>query len=312
MCNILPRCFFFVVFALSIIAGAPNDTVWAWDDLGHEIVAIVAADNLSPTAREHIAKTLGTNSDVVSLERAMAIASLRPDHEFRDKDPSTARWHFIDICLQDQRRDLPARCPGGACVTAKIDEYARRLKEGNCDKWGGDGDLAFLIHLVGDIHQPLHAATDADKGGNCIAVNSTPYAPNLHAAWDIAVVEELEKNVHSENALAHKLEHLYAQQKTVDSWEPGETENFAWESHQIASFQIYERLSIPLRPCKPEVHNCTLAPRGAVNLDSAYMSNASAIAAEQLVKAGFRLASLLNQIWPGGSTRPSCREREPL
>ncbi len=63
-----------------------------------------------------------------------------------------------------------------------------RLKEGNCDKWGASGDLAFLIDLVGDIHQPLHAATDADKGGNCIAMESHPHARNLHTAWDTAVV----------------------------------------------------------------------------------------------------------------------------
>jgi hypothetical protein len=63
--------------------------------------------------------------------------------------------------------------------------------------WGGDGDLAFLIHFVGDIHQPLHAATDADRGGNCIDVESHPRARNLHAAWDTAVVYKLEDTLDS-------------------------------------------------------------------------------------------------------------------
>ncbi len=64
----------------------------------------------------------------------MAAASVRPDTEFREEDRSTAPWHYIDICLQDRRTDLPARCPGGVCLTAKTDEYANRLKQGNCDK----------------------------------------------------------------------------------------------------------------------------------------------------------------------------------
>ena len=86
----------------------------------------------------------------------MAAASIRPDTEFRDEDETTAPCHYIDICLQDRESDLPARCLQGNCVTAKIDEYAQRLRDGNYDKWGAVGDLAFLIHFVGDIHQALH------------------------------------------------------------------------------------------------------------------------------------------------------------
>jgi hypothetical protein len=66
----------------------------------------------------------------------MAVASIRPDTEFREEDRSTASWHYIDICLQDGQQDLPARCPHGNCVTGKIDEYAQRLRDGNYDKWG--------------------------------------------------------------------------------------------------------------------------------------------------------------------------------
>ncbi len=87
----------------------------------------------SPAAREQVARILGTVSDAESLEKAMAAASVRPDTEFREEDRSTAPWHFIDICLQDQRNDLPARCPREVCVTAKINDYVNRLKEGNCD-----------------------------------------------------------------------------------------------------------------------------------------------------------------------------------
>jgi hypothetical protein len=248
---------------------------------------------------------------VDSIEGAMAAASVRPDTEFREEHRSTAPWHFIDICLQDQRKDLPARCPGGDCVTAKIDEYARRLKDGHCDKWGGDGDLAFLIHFVGDVHQPLHAATDADRGGNCIAVESHPRARNLHAAWDTAVVYKLEDSVDSGNpgATAQKLEQMYASQKDVDSWKPGGTDDIAWETNQLGRSEVYKALSIPVEPCQPEVDSCAHAPLGPINLDSSYMDKAGTIAGQQLAKAGFRLASLLNSMWPNASLTPCARNQ---
>ena len=300
---------FLSAFAIAVFGVRANSPAWAWGNQGHEIISIIAADNLSPAARDHVAKILGTPSDVNSLEKAMAAASIRPDTEFREEDRSTAPWHFIDICLQDRRSDLPARCPGGACVTAKIDEYAKRLKEGDCDKWGGDGDLAFLIHFVGDVHQPLHAATDADRGGNCIAVESHPHARNLHAAWDTAVVYRLEDSVDSGSptTTAHKLEQIYAAQKGADSWKPGEAEDIAWESNQLARSEIYKALNIPIEPCQPDVDSCTNAPRGSLDLDNAYMSKAAhTIAGQQLAKAGFRLASLLNGIWPSGSSTSNC------
>jgi hypothetical protein len=296
------KLLFLSAFAITVIGMCA--TAWAWGDQGHEIIAIIAADNLSPSARDHVAKILGTTSDTNSLEKAMAAASIRPDTEFRPRDRSTAPWHFIDICLQDQKSDLPARCPGGTCVTAKIDEYANRLKAADYDQWGASGDLAFLIHLVGDIHQPLHAATDADRGGNCIPVESHPHARNFHAAWDTAIVYALEDSVGSGNpdATAHKLEKLYAGQKDADSWQPGGTANIAWESNQIARTQIYEALKIPIEPCEPDNNTCENAPRGPLDLDGDYMSKAATIAGEQLAKAGFRLASLLNNIWSNGAS----------
>jgi hypothetical protein len=134
-------------------------------------------------------------ADTGSVEKAMAAASIRPDTEFREEDRSTAPRHYIDICLEDKDSVLPARCPQGNCVTAKIDEYARRLKDDDYHKWGAAGDLAFLIHFVGDIHQPLHTTTNADRGGTCQRLNVVPSEENLHYAWDDAVVTVQEKQL---------------------------------------------------------------------------------------------------------------------
>lgn len=270
---------------------------WGWGDDGHKIVAVIAADNLTPAAASHVASILGVPANQRAIATAMEAASIRPDWEFRDEDPKTKPWHFIDICLQDRRADIAARCPGGNCVTGKIDEYSKRLKDGSYDRWGAKGDLAFLIHFVGDIHQPLHAANDADRGGNCVPVDSRSRETNLHAVWDTTVVRGLEYSVDSgrPETTAHKLERTYAAEKDADLWIAAD--DIAWESNQLARSDIYAALQIPIEPCQPAANLCINPVGHPVELDTTYLDHADALAGHQLAKAGFRLASLLNEIW---------------
>ena len=270
-------------------------SAWAWGNDGHKIIAIIAADNLTPAAQSHVANLLGVSADQTGP--AMEAAAIRPDSEFRKEDRSTAPWHFIDICLRDRRVDIPDRCPGENCVTGKIDEYSRRLKESSYDRWGAANDLAFLIHFVGDIHQPLHTANDADLGGNCVKVDSQPRAKNLHSAWDTTIVRRLESSIDSgrPETTARRLEQTYANEKALDAWIPGHTDDIAWESNQIARSDIYAALKIPVEPCDPPAAMCGNEPE--VSLSPTYMDRADELAGHQLAKAGFRLASLLNGIW---------------
>ena len=110
-------------------------TARAWGNAGHEIVAYIAADNLNPAARRSVARLLGTPDQEEAVAQAMATVSVLPDTEFRNRDRSTMSWHFINLCLQDHRNELAARCDGN-CVVAKINEYAARLRAANYDKWG--------------------------------------------------------------------------------------------------------------------------------------------------------------------------------
>ena len=159
----------------------------------------------------------------------MAAASIRPDTEFRSEDRATAQWHYMDICLQDKKSDLATPCPQGNCVTAKIDEYARRLRDGIYNKWGAAGDLAFLIHFIGDIHRPLHTTTNADRGGTCQQVDVTPAEQNIHYAWDDAAVVVLDKQLETANpeATARKLEALDPASGDLTTWKSGESEQIA-------------------------------------------------------------------------------------
>src|SRR5579872_2518432 len=102
---------------------------WGWGSDGHKIVALIAADNLSPAAQSQVANILGVPANRVAS--AMEAASVLPDTRFREEDSRTRPWHYIDLCLRDSQADIGRRCPGGNCVTGKLDEYSQRLKEGN-------------------------------------------------------------------------------------------------------------------------------------------------------------------------------------
>src|SRR5215813_6134976 len=245
-----------------VFRGPPR--AWAWGNEGHQIVAIIAADNLTPSARTHVAKILHVSAKKKAVATAMAAAAIRTDTQFRDTNPETKPWHFIDLCLQDQQTDLPARCPDQQCVVAKIDEYAADLRDGHADHFGAKGDLAFLIHFVGDIHQPLHAATNGDRGGNCVQVASAPASENLHHTWDTVLVQQVEHEVDAGTvkATARKLEQQYGTEKASFAWPADGTAAVAWESTGIARTDIYTVLQLPEQACQPNLASCPAAPVG--------------------------------------------------
>jgi S1/P1 Nuclease len=290
----------FLVLLAAILFAHPAA---AWFAEGHKIVAVIAAHNLKPTARSHVVRILGAGDQPSDVERALAAASIWPDTKFREQDPATASWHYIDACLQDTQQKFPQRCPNGNCVTAKIDEYAHRLRDADYDRWGAAGDLAFLIHFVGDIHQPLHDASNADRGGTCQQVNVVPAEANLHFVWDDGVVVVLESQLGTTGpeATARKLEQLYPAAKNSFEWRSGAAEQIAWQSHQLAKSEVYRALGIPKRPCTPSA--CDHATSTPIALSQDYMKREASVAGRQLARAGYRLALLLNQIWPSPNPR---------
>jgi S1/P1 Nuclease len=235
--RIQSMCLVAVLGCMSAVMASGNDIAWAWGNDGYEIVAMIAAENLTQNARTHVAHILGVPAGSDSVATAMAAAAIHPDTVFRKSNPGTKPWHFIDICLQDTQSDLPARCPNGECVVAKIDAYVTRLRDGHPDHFGAKGDLAFLIHFVGDIHQPLHCATNADRSANCIKANSNPPSRELHDTWDRVLVQQVENDLDAGNvkSTACKLQEKYGQDKDAFSWKPDGTSAVAWEG-SVAKF----------------------------------------------------------------------------
>ncbi len=284
-----------IVFLLLVLAGVVSapDACWAWGSDGHQITAYIAADHLSPVARRHVAQILGVADNPPSVATAMTRAAIRPDVEFRTSAPETLDWHWINLCRQDTPADEQARCPDGACLTAQIDRLVDDLRSGKKDgKWDSAAQLAFVINLMGEIHQPLHAITNADMGGKCIGVQSPEPANALHSLWGERLVKHVEQELHTRGPADTA---AALQQRIPDAHTKlTATAEIAWESHQLAESEAYKKLGIPVQPCQP---TACIKPKTVLKVSQKYLDQEWMVVARQLAIGGYRLAALLNAVW---------------
>lgn len=150
----------------------------AWGPRGHQAVAHVAAMNLSSRARAQVAELLGGDAEAM-----MAISANWAD-EIRDARPHTGAWHYVNLKITGDLRYRPLRdCPRDACIIAQIAQ-AEAVLRGRAPRAQKVEALKYLIHFVGDIHQPLHAADNDDRGGNRVHLRWRGQRITLHHFWD--------------------------------------------------------------------------------------------------------------------------------
>ena len=173
--------------AALLFAAAPAAAYWEY---GHETVARIAWQQMRPDTRRTVAALLRKGRlletptcPVASLEQASLWADcIKPlDERFA----YAYSWHYqnVDIC---QPFDLTAPCKDGHCVSAQIERNARLLADPKVPQREKLMALAFLVHFVGDLHQPMHAGDHADLGGNRVPANYGLIGgrANLHSIWD--------------------------------------------------------------------------------------------------------------------------------
>src|SRR5689334_17255380 len=161
-----------------VLVAAAATPVMAWGPVAHRVIARVAARHLSPAARHEVARLLGGAS--------LADVSDWAD-EVREQRPETARWHYVDIPLRanDYRPGRDCRAtPRGDCVIAALERERTVLADHGAPDVRRAEALRWVVHLVGDLHQPLHCADDGDRGGNEVHVTLLGGPDNLHAVWD--------------------------------------------------------------------------------------------------------------------------------
>jgi heat shock protein HspQ len=248
-------------------------SAFAWGANGHRVVGRVAEHHLSPAAARGVACILGGES--------LAQAATWPD-EIRS-DPSWSRatpWHFVSV--DDGESYDPAKSPEGDVVQA-IDRFSKLLRDPQADRTAKTEALRFLVHFVGDIHQPLHVGRRADRGGNTIRVNWFGENTNLHSVWDEKILEA-EKLSFSE--LAEFVDH------------PTDGEIKVWQSAAVLDWM---KESADLRARVYDI--------GDGKLGYAYQYQNIPLVKRRLLQAGVRLAGLLNAIFADAG--PSIPDRPP-
>jgi hypothetical protein len=273
---------------------------YSWWETGHRTVARIAAAHLTPAARTRIARILEVPDTAEDITIALVKDSTWADET--KNETKTGAWHFIDLAIQDRKSDIPERCKDDNCAPARIHLFAAQLAghpaHPDNTRWSQRDALRYVVHLVGDIHQPLHTISDADLGGNCEQLDPPiGKAKDLHALWDGGIIDEISS---SDQALAEELEHEIADlgPHREHLLAEGNEDDWVWESHELAIHDIYRRFRIPVEPVEfPK--SCAEAP-GAITelkleIPASYIDDMKPVVREQLIKAGLRLARLLNE-----------------
>jgi hypothetical protein len=292
-----PRPWASIAFGL-VLAALWCGPAHAWGDEGHEVIALIARNYLTPAARRTVDALLAADPDSLTAHDIASAATWAD--RFRDSDRDGARrgtrlWHFVDIEITAP--DLDRACfghppvppgtpasngPERDCVVDKIDEFAAELANPATDASERIVALKFLLHLVGDLHQPLHASDDHDRGGNDKRASAPgSRAGTLHHYWDTEFVDRLGPDPKQIAAA------LIARISDSDSraWSRGSPSEWAMESFRVAKDDAYGRLPVP-------------NARGSYRLSDDYVAMANRDVASQLEKAGVRLAFMLNRALP--------------
>lgn len=176
-----------------------------------------------PDCREaHDPRRAGQGRQSVRRHAIDGIASWADD--YRRDHPETGPWHYIDIPLADSKIDMERDCPEGQFVIAQTERFLSVRRDPSADKAARAEALKFVVHFVGDLHQPLHDEDNDDKGGNGRHVIFDGKPDNLHWVWDTGLLEHINRNP---QALAAELESKITPQKRAE-WDKGSVEIGPW------------------------------------------------------------------------------------
>lgn len=307
--------------ALILLTSALSANVSAWGPDGHRIVARIAAKNLSSKARkaildgslfDNLPGGAGSCGDESTLEDRMACVANWADAVRDSEFPQTYNWHFVDLFLNQTTYDQNAHCreskKKGVCGMIALLALAEYGEDDSASFRVGEffappkaafdrrSALRFIVHMVGDFHQPLHTVADGG-GGNSFKVNylgacakwkgnkcKVLEATDLHKVWDGRILRGILR-------IADKTESEYADllnsQISGDeknSYRQGDAVTWLEETHEVARDDYSRYLN--------------LTQKGQLRLiDDSYVTLAQPIVILQLKKGGIRLAKVINDIF---------------
>ncbi len=288
-----------VSIAIVAIVGlaASTSPALAWSAKAHAMVGDIATQWLTPSATLAVAELLkndlGADGKPSGRATLAQVASwpdeVRPLPEYK----ATYDYHFDDIPICGEI-DRAKYCANEQCGTAWFSKQVAILKDRSAPNRARNEALKWIVHLAGDLHQPLHASDDSDKGGNDVKITffgkrmddpvdgRTQYPYNLHTAWDRLIPYRMfDERGGYEAFLADMPNDI-----TRKDWEVGDIDAWTMESYIASRDFIY--------PALPTRFMCGMPITEVVALGEAYYRPAAEIASAQIKKAGVRLAKVLN------------------
>ena len=240
-----------------------NSQAWAWGKIGHRVVGEVASFYLTKKAKKNISK-------VLDCESLAVVSNWMDDIKSDDAYDYANSWHWVTIPDGMTYEETEKNEDGDLIMT--INRLIKELKAGNLDENTEKEHLMMLVHLVGDIHQPLHVGTGEDIGGNAVKLKWFWQNSNLHRVWDSEMIDskqysytELADAVNNTN----KDEVKSLQSDPIDKW-------------------YKEAMAL-----RPQVY----ALPDDMNLGYEYSYKNWDTVKSQLMKSGIRLAGILNEIY---------------
>lgn len=234
-----------------------------WGKTGHRVVGLVAERHLTKKAKKNIAKVLGHES---LAEVSNYMDFIRADDTYDHMDP----WHYATI--PDSMSYEQAGTPQEGDVIQSINRLIGELKTGEFTDEDEAFALKLLVHLIGDIHQPLHVGTGEDRGGNDVRVEYFWDSYNLHRVWDSGIIDGQQL---SYTEYVEWIDH--APEEKIEAWQNTTVLDWAYESVAYRD-QVYDLPESKKINYRYDYDNLDL-----VNL--------------RLLQAGIRLAGVLNEIY---------------
>jgi len=235
----------------------------AWGAIGHRVIGLIAEQHLTPKARKNIERLL-KNESLAEVSNYMDF--IRAVKENKHMDP----WHYMTI--PDGKTYAEAGTPEEGDVYVTIN----RLMEELTTKQFSDKDEAFalkcLIHLIGDVHQPLHVGKEGDRGGNKVEVEFFWEKSNLHSVWDSGIIDGQK---YSYTEYAEWINH------------PTDNQIKEWQAATIMDW-VTESVN-----CRAQVYD--LPENKEINYK--YVYDNLDLVNKRLLQAGVRLAGVLNKIY---------------
>lgn len=253
----------FILFAIALCATLPS---FGWGQKGHDVVAYIAECNLHPRVYQKVTEKLGGHSLVY-------YANWLDNASYSDQYRYTKTWHYANVD-EGMTYDTMQKEPKGDAVTA-IEGIVAELKSGKLSAEQEAVRLRMLIHLVGDIHAPMHAGRLSDRGGNMVYVKFFGKDTKLHSLWDTALVEAAHKWSYTE---WEQQLNRYCPAKRKAEIAKGTPKDWLNESHEAAKV-IYSASQ----------------PKSRLSYD--YITYFTPTIERRLLAGGLRLAQILNDLY---------------